>query len=647
MKFKYLFTTVCASAALSAAAHTVLLSEDFNGDYTVNFPVTIDADHQEPAHNIQSLFINGNGVMCPWWRLKDSSTSSDSYIASHSFYSKPSKSNDWLCSRAIQIPGEAFELSFDAQSVGYRKPARQSSLWIFVTETPVTSESNLPTEPTWVIENLTFGEDDYAAVGDFARFTYSLDQWAGKTIYINFANLNEDADVVAIDNLIVQRLDPAEINVTALPLAVAGNYELETNIKGTEGEGLRNWVLKAVFSNGEEFTLSGESLAKGDSKDIAIPFSIKADEKLLYTITLSSDNAEPIISEGMVQGMAFMPVHRVLMEEATGLWCGNCPMGQFAIESMMHDPEMKDKVVPVSVHVPSSVHANYLVIEDYATPLGMTVAPQFRLDREFVAMNFSRSHDLKYDPSDPESAVGTVRERASRITTMNVSVDADFIVQNGDTTAIRAKATVVPSYTMDPKDKYTVGFVLTENNVWLKKHYSWAQENYLSGYTEADGNVGGWTELEGKVYNVRLQDVARAIAGYRGIDNSLPSAMEMNREYTFEYEIKIPDTLIKSGEKINSPAIVPANCGIVAFVIDRSTETVVNAAYHPMTELTEKRFTTADLVKANSGVEEIEFADDTEAVPVYYTIDGIQVSNPEKGHLYIVRKGSKASKIIF
>ncbi len=66
--------------------------------------------------------------------------------------------------------------------------------------------------------------------------------------------------MVAIDNLIVQRLDPAEINVTALPLAVAGNYELETNIKGTEGEGLRNWVLKAVFSNKEEITISGEQL---------------------------------------------------------------------------------------------------------------------------------------------------------------------------------------------------------------------------------------------------------------------------------------------------------------------------------------------------------------------------------------------------
>lgn len=647
MNLKYLLFVMSAGIAIPATAHTDLMFENFDGDYTTNFPIMIEGDDNFTATPIRSLFMDDRGITRPWHMLKDTSTSTDGFIASHSYYSPAGKSNDWLCSRELEITSDGFELSFDAQSVAFRNPGRKSSLWVFITEEPV-SKGNLPTEATWVIEDLTFGEDPDVATGDFAHFKYSLDNWAHKKIYINFVNQTEDADLLVIDNVLVRRLDPAEMNVTESPLLLNGSHTLPVSIKGTMGEGLKNWVMTATFSNGQEFTESGESLALDEIHNLEIPFSIGSDEHLGYKLTLTSDNADPITFESEMKGLAFMPVHRVLMEEATGLWCGNCPLGQFTIESMMLDPEMKDKVIPVSVHVPSSVHANYLVVNDYATPLGMTVAPAFRLDREFVAMTFSQTEDTKYDPSNEASVAGTVRKRAAQVTTMDITVDGEFIVNGNDTTGIRATAKVIPALSSKEDEIYAIGFVLTENNVWLPNHMSWSQENYISGFTEY-GDVGGWASLPKIVPNVRLQDVARGVYGYIGLDNSLPIEMKAEEEYSFTQTINIPDTHKEEKDKngkvtVNAPAIVAANCGIVAYVIDRRTNTVVNAAYHPMTEQAEERFTTADLV-ATLAVDEVSV--DKNAPVEYFTIEGIRVKNPGSGRLYIRRQGSVTSKIIF
>ena len=44
---------------------------------------------------------------------------------------------------------------------------------------------------------------------------------------------------------------------------------------------------------------------------------------------------------------------------------------------------------------------------------------------------------------------------------------------------------------------------------------------------------------------------------------------------------------------------------------------------------------------------EIEEVDITSAAPVYYTLQGVKVANPQSGNLYICVKDGKAKKIIF
>lgn len=38
---------------------------------------------------------------------------------------------------------------------------------------------------------------------DFTEYTINLDKYVGKTIYLSFANLNNDKDILCIDNVLI------------------------------------------------------------------------------------------------------------------------------------------------------------------------------------------------------------------------------------------------------------------------------------------------------------------------------------------------------------------------------------------------------------------------------------------------------------
>lgn len=52
-----------------------------------------------------------------------------------------------------------------------------------------------------------------------------------------------------------------------------------------------------------------------------------------------------------------------------------------------------------------------------------------------------------------------------------------------------------------------------------------------------------------------------------------------------------------------------------------------------------------NLLNVQSGIEDVSADDNAEAI--YYTLQGIQVTNPQPGTVYIVRKGDKVSKVLY
>lgn len=645
---------VAAASMLAANAHTVLLEERFadNPDggfyemnYAKNFPVILELDHLPPAANVNSVFMDSNGKSRPWVRVKDVSTSSDGFIVSHSQYRGGGTSNDWLGSVPVTIPTEGFNLTFDAQSgtVFSNSDALLSDLWLFITEEPL-DENNLPTEPTEVYREISAGVTPTQFEGEFTNFTVNLDPYVGKTIYINFANLNTDKQLLALDNILIQRLDPIGVEVTAPQYAVDGEgFDVNAIITNTSSEEIKD--LKVSFSSNGVDSDSSEipSLAAGESKEFTFTGYADADGVSSCTVTVSGNDMNNIISSAEVKGVSYRPKRRVLFEEATGVWCGNCPLGMYNIECMMTDDEMKEILVPVSIHINNSAIPGVLVNEDYAAMIGLNSAPTFRLDRGKTALNFSLANDMKYDKTNPKSVAYAIKAKSESMALFDINVSGELVETDGRK-KIRAKAEVIPVRSTNEDTRYAVGFILTENNVSQPGSPDLVQSNYVSGQA-IDGNLGGFCLLPDHISNMRFQDVAREIYGFNGIEDSLPAVMTMNETYTVESELPLPDTYKESNGKCVAPAIKPENLTLIAFIITTDSHDVANSVAFPMSEQTENRFLINDVYKEwVAGVDEIGYDYDGEAE--YYTLDGFRIDNPSQPGIYVVRRGAKVSKEI-
>lgn len=636
-----------AFATLTASAHSVALKEDFNGNYSENFPTLIEGDHQMPLAKFQPLFMDKNGVCQPWKGLKDVSASPEQFLGSHSGYSPAGTSNDWVVSRPVEIPTEGYTLSFGAQSYCMRSGDRLSDLWVFITETPPTEDA-LPTEPAMHLEDVSTGKYPDDIELDFIPYELNLDKYAGKTVYISFANLNTDKDIICIDDVLVQRLDNAELTAAA-PVYALDEYEVEVGFGASTDMVMNNWTLTFDPGDGTSpLKEKGDALKPGEPLTRKFKTGIEADKTCTWTVTLTADGMIPITKQGTVTGLKFMPWHRVLLEEATGMWCGNCPMGIYFMEQVAHHPEMKDYVVPVSVHInqnPTGNSDDVMSMMGYASDLALVSAPSMRIDRGRSTTMFSLAHDiLPVDFTDTQSVAYHVKKRHEELTLIDLDVTGEFVTEGNDTTAVKATVTLTPAITLAGKD-YLVGFILTENNVGIDNNRYWRQTNYLSGQTLLS-DVGGFTKLPEKISGWRYMDVARGIYDFYGHPSvKLPETMPVGEGQTFEVTLPIPDVRqTNSAGTLMSPGITAGNLSVVAFAIDSKSGIAANSAVCPLTEQAGKRMTIAEMMErlGYAAVEGVPM-DPADSDPVYYNMQGIRVENPGPG-MYVVRRGNTVTK---
>lgn len=637
-------------ASLAAQSHTVLLSENFDGEWEESFPAYLELDHKNPHTAIRAIFQDEDGVSRPWWVAKDTPSSTDRFLVGHSYYQEPGQSNDWLISKPLQIPSTDFNLTFDAQSLPVRGGSvrRLSDLWVFVSETEIT-ESSLPSEPALKLTEVPVGNSESDIEGDWQNtYTLNLDAWAGKTIYIAFANLNNDKDIIAIDNVKVQRLDNVEVVASSPEYTLAGDYTVTASVKGTGKSVTGPWTV--IFRNGEIVeTKTGTGLAEGENIDFTFTGNAGVDSPSEWTVEFSTEGEFPVVASGVTNGLGFIPVHRVLMEEGTATGCGNCVMAIHLMEQLKKDPEISDNVIPVAIHM-ESYGNDYMVNTTYAGLFGVNAAPMIRLDRDLRPFGLSPMDGI-YDKTNNSTAAGRVREQVERIVPLSIELDGEFIYSGKDTTGIKVTTYVKPAMTLKNRN-LGIGYILVENNVWLKNSRYWLQTNYLSGEEESTGTKwGGWTDLPKNVSNVRFQHVGREVYGYRGLDESLPADLIYGEEYGHTYELEIPDTYLEleleagKPKEVVSPAIMRSMTSVVAYVYDRENFCVLNAVEMPMTALAESHFDTAALLAEKTGVE-VLYSDDS-SEDGFYTLEGIRVDGDSltKG-IYIRRAGGKSEKIM-
>lgn len=411
--------------------------------------------------------------------------------------------------------------------------------------------------------------------------------------------------------------DVAEYSVGIKELSdakVAVNQDFTVNAK------LANIGGVSVSSIGYSYSIAGRTLdgnlefavpvAPSLSGEVSVALPIEkmtelGDFDLNVTIDKvnGQDNDNILASAScQVSVLPFVPVHRPLLEEFTGTWCGWCPRGYIALELL--NEEYGDNVVLAAYHDSDPMQA-----ADFPINPDLIGFPSAILNRG--------------ETEDPYLGKGTkgFAMKSEVKASIEESVLADIQVNahwaDEEKTKIEVTATAV--FLEDKEDAgYRIGFLLIGDGL-SGMSSGWIQSNYFTGQQGYKG-----TELEvlttwpSKVVDLVFNDVVVDTNGLKGIVGSIPDNVVYNESYTtsFNYDVA-RNTLIQDKDKLT----------VAAFIINPDG-TILNA-----NKVKVGNMSATDML-------------DSEAVEVsaeYYSISGSRISTPHNGICVKVMRMSDGS----
>lgn len=304
----------------------------------------------------------------------------------------------------------------------------------------------------------------------------------------------------------------------------------------------------------------------------------------------------------------------VVIEEATGTWCGWCVIGYAGMEYMKENYAGKG-FIGIALH-----QGDRMAVLDeggaYESFLQyISGFPNAFMDRNWGYSIYPTPEELEYE------FLNMVENPAF------AKIDAELVAEEGSTNV------VLNTYTRfaegEENADYGVAYTVVEDNVGPYK-----QTNYPSG---SDMDYYGF-ENEPNPVSLIFNDVARNCSNPLPIEGSIPSSTEANKIY--EYSAAIDLKGVSNLE----------NYRIVAMVIDRSTGFILNAC-----EVSPQNPSGVDMVSNNDfrvmggkGILNIS----NEVSANVYSTDGRMVAKNVNGNIllpagmYIVTAGNKSAKVI-
>lgn len=295
---------------------------------------------------------------------------------------------------------------------------------------------------------------------------------------------------------------------------------------------------------------------------------------------------------GTLKIYPFMPVNRPLVEEYTGLWCGWCPRGYVALETMKET--IGDLFIAVAYHNgdPMAVIRNY--------PNSVPGLPYAFINRS-AGVDPGEIYDGWYDYRDWVPAG-----------------DLDVTVEWTDESHTAIKATATARFPEDHTGAdYRLSYILVADGLTNAR---WQQANYYSGHpsykSQMPGELGDlFINGEDPVKGLTFNDVAVAVTDYKGEAGSIPAEITAGQEYSHSHEFSLAAVnLAVKG--------VPEKMRVVAVLTEGATGKYVNC--------NSSAWMNGEPFAPVSGVENV--ITDADAFEVArYTLDGRCISAPVPG----------------
>lgn len=365
-------------------------------------------------------------------------------------------------------------------------------------------------------------------------------------------------------------------------LSGEGEYEFDPPVRNAIGaSGTASFTIPAVAENGKE--------------------------SISVTLDKVNGTANPNLSASAKARVVFtpsIPVNRPMVEEYTGLWCGNCPRGYVALEYL--------KEHYGADFVAAAWHNSDPMAVSSAYPNSVPGYPFAYVNRKIAL--------------DPSELYATWPAMYAEPADMSIECSVEF---TDDThSALKATATVTP---IDDDDTlYYIGYMLVADGLsdptWIQSNYYYSPqmaatlpEPYDKMFLEAGPSAAGLT------YNDVMVNREYAL----GVDGSLPreglkAFTPTSHSVTFDIS-NIRTTFIRPTAADPDANLIPVNkdkLRVIAYVV-RTDGSVVNSC--------------SSLYADGTGVDAVEGinADVEVAHTLWHDLQGHAVSTPAKGQIYV------------
>ena len=361
----------------------------------------------------------------------------------------------------------------------------------------------------------------------------------------------------------------------------------------------------------------------GRSRDLVLeldPIAEAGTYPLTVTVTRANNgnnnDAAPTRS-GLVHIMDFVPVHRVLVEEYTGTWCGWCTRGLVAMQMLAET--FGDDFIGVAYHNGDPME----IMTEYPSDV-----------QGFPGAFVERFYDV--DPYYGYEVYGfgmkdLVEYVKGQLAVVDINVKAEWV----DEAKTEINAKVESNFVMNaPGSDYGIEVMLVEDDMYGEAGTNWDQHNYYADMADDygdDPDLGVLTTWPSTIEGYHFNDVLVATSGV--IDESLPESIVANTINDFEYTFNVDyvyntsyEPLIQNKDKLH----------VVAIVVEKATGKVLNAAKASQI--------------GNAAVNELSDNDKVVASTIYFDLTGRTVTNPGNGiYIKVVRytDGSQRSFKVF
>ena len=248
---------------------------------------------------------------------------------------------------------------------------------------------------------------------------------------------------------------------------------------------------------------------------------------------------------------------KIVMEEATGTWCGWCPRGMATIEKMSE--QYPDNFIAIAIHQDKQMSPD----ESYKPFLDKV--------ESYPSAHINRMDWIDPTPFDLED----VKDKAvAKVTSIIKSISSN---------QVEIETEAVFGFSDNGTSEYRLAYVVTEDGVG-----PYLQANFYSDPTAEDNpdDLMNWWVHQSSPIPITFNEVARAIYDYYGLEGLLPKEVSEGETYKTKYTLTMPDN-------VNNLI----NVKIVTLLLDTKSGEILNADRCTLTDVPEtgiSEVTTAD-----------------------------------------------------